>query len=151
MPKSTKSFLFPDINVWIALTFDGHVHHLRARNWFESAGAARLFFCRFTQLGLLRLLTAEAVMSRDNVMTQQQAWKIYDRWLQDERINFLDEPPEIEPPFRAMTQSRQASPKDWADSYLVAFAMAAQLTLVTFDQAFAVKAKQLILLKPGSA
>jgi toxin-antitoxin system PIN domain toxin len=149
MPKSTTSFLFPDINVWIALTIERHVHHMRATQWFESiGGSGRLFFCRFTQLGLLRLLTLEAVMGQIEVMAQAEAWKIYDRWLQDERISFLDEPAEIEPAFRGLTQSSQAAPKDWADSYLAAFALAAQLTLVTFDQAFSSKAKQLILLKP---
>jgi toxin-antitoxin system PIN domain toxin len=149
MPKSTKSFLFPEINVWIALTHDGHVHHIQARSWFASiSGSGRLFFCRFTQLGFLRLLTAEAVMGRGEAMTQEQAWKTYDYWLQDERIGFLSEPNEIEAPFRAMTRLRQSAPKDWADSYLAAFALAAQLTLVTFDQAFSVKAKQSILLKP---
>ena len=149
MPKSTKSFLFPDINIWIALTLDEHVHHVRARSWFESIGdSGRLFFCRFTQLGLLRLLTAEAVMGRDEVLTQEEAWKTYDRWLQDERVSFLGEPPDIEAPFRDMTRSRQSSPKDWADSYLAAFAASAQLTLVTFDHALANKAKQTVILNP---
>ena len=87
-------------------------------------------------------------MGRDEVMTQEQAWKAYDYWLQDERIGFLDEPSETETPFRAMTRLRQSAPKDWADSYLAAFALAAQLTLVTFDRGFSGKATQLILLKP---
>jgi uncharacterized protein len=149
MPKSTTSFLFPDINVWIALTIERHVHHTRATKWFESiGGSGRLFFCRFTQLGLLRLLTLEAVMGQNEVLAQAEAWKTYDRWLQDERIGFLDEPPEIEAAFRCLTQSRQAAAKDWADSYLAALALAAQLTLVTFDQALSGKARQLVLLKP---
>jgi uncharacterized protein len=149
MPKSTTSFLFPDINVWIALTVERHIHHTRAIKWFESiGGSGRLFFCRFTQLGLLRLLTLEAVMGPSEVMPQVEAWKTYDRWQQDERIGFLDEPPETEAAFRGLTQSGQAAPKDWADSYLAAFALVAQLTLVTFDRDFASKASQLILLKP---
>lgn len=149
MQKSTTSFLFPDINVWIALTVERHIHHMRARSWLESiSDSGRLFFCRFTQLGLLRLLTAEAVMGPNEVMVQAEAWATYDRWLGDERISFLDEPPEVESAFRAVTQSGQAAPKDWADSYLAAFAETAQLTLVTFDQAFSNKARQLILLKP---
>jgi uncharacterized protein len=149
MQKSTTSFLFPDINVWIALTIERHVHHIRATRWFESIGGlGRLFFCRFTQLGLLRLLTLEAVMGQNEVMAQAEAWKTYDRWQQDERIGFLDEPAEIEPPFRALTQSCQAAPKDWADSYLAAFAMAAQLTLVTFDRGIATKVTQSVLLSP---
>ena len=27
MRRSTKSSLFPDVNVWLALTYKGHVHH----------------------------------------------------------------------------------------------------------------------------
>jgi toxin-antitoxin system PIN domain toxin len=149
MPKSTTSSLFPDINVWIALTIERHVHHIRATKWFESiSGSGRLFFCRFTQMGLLRLLTLEAVMGQNEVMGQAEAWKTHDRWLHDERVGFLDEPLEIEAAFRGLTQSGQAAQKDWADSYLAAFALAAQLTLVTFDQALSVKARQLVLLRP---
>ena len=147
MPRSTKRFLFPDINLWVALTYEGHVHHVRARTGSTSL-ARDVFFCRFTQLGLLRLLTAEAVMGRDDVLTQEQAWSTYDYLLRDERISFLAEPAEIETPFRGMTRLRQSAPKDWADSYLAAFALAAQLTLVTFDQGFSSKARELILLKP---
>lgn len=148
MPRSTRSFLFPDINVWIALTYEGHVHHVTARNWFHTVGpTARLFFCRFTQLGLLRLLTAEAVMGSDEVMSQEEAWGAYDQWLQDGRVGFLDEPAGLEAPFRGMTRLRRPAPKDWADSYLAAFAGVAQLTLVTFDRAFRNKAKQLLQLK----
>lgn len=72
MPPSTTS-LFPDINVWLALTYEGHTHHADAAQWFATRSADATFaFCRFTQLGLLRLLTADAVMG-DEVMTQPQA------------------------------------------------------------------------------
>ena len=146
MPRSTRSSLFPDINVWVALTYEGHVHHAVAREWFEAVDQdSSLVFCRFTQLGLLRLLTAEAVM-RDEVMNQQEAWRAYDQWQGDERVDFVDEPPGLEVRFRTMTRSRQAAPKDWADSYLAAFAATSQLTLVTFDQALRTKAKPLVLL-----
>jgi toxin-antitoxin system PIN domain toxin len=132
----------------VALTYEGHLHHRRARDWFVALGpGARLFFCRFAQLGLLRLLTAEAVMGRDEVLTQQQAWRAYDRWLADDRVGFVEEPAGVESVFRALTRARRAAPKDWADSYLAAFAAASQLTLVTFDQGFQSKTKQLVLLR----
>ena len=148
MIRSSKLFLFPDINVWVALTYERHVHHVIARKWFEAlAPTARLFFCRLTQLGLLRLLTAAAVMGPDQVKSQQEAWKAYDRWLEDERVEMLEEPEELEAHFRTLTRSGHASPKDWADSYLAAFAQASRLTIVTFDQAFQGKAKDLHLLE----
>ncbi|MDP9324788.1 MAG: type II toxin-antitoxin system VapC family toxin [Acidobacteriota bacterium] len=138
--------LFPDINVWVALTYEGHVHHSNAAEWFATLSRdATLAFCRFTQLGVLRLLTAEAVMS-DEVMTQPQAWLAYDRWLQDPRAELVDEPAEIETRFRALTRLRQPATRDWADSYLVAFATVGQLTLVTFDRGLRAKAKSAILL-----
>jgi toxin-antitoxin system PIN domain toxin len=148
MPPSTTS-LFPDINVWVALTYEGHVHHTAAAAWFaELPPDLTLAFCRFTQLGLLRLLTTAAVMS-DEVMTQPRAWAAYDRWLQDARVMFVDEPPEIEQRFRSLTRRRQPATKDWADSFLAAFATAGQLTLVTFDRGLRAKAKYAILLQSG--
>ncbi len=145
MPPSTTSY-FPDINVWVALTYEGHVHHAIAAAWFGTLSSeATLTFCRLTQLGLLRLLTAKAVMG-DEVMTQPQAWAAYDRWLQDPRVGLVDEPPEIEARFRALTRRRQPATKDWADSYLAAFATIGQLTPVTFDRGLRAKAKSAILL-----
>jgi toxin-antitoxin system PIN domain toxin len=145
MPPSTTS-LFPDINVWVALTYEGHAHHANAAEWFAMLSRDATFvFCRFTQLGLLRLLTAEAVMS-DEVVTQPQAWAAYDRWLKDPRVELVEEPAEIETRFRALTRLRQPATKDWADSYLAAFAAVGQLTLVTFDRGLRAKVKAAILL-----
>ncbi len=86
-------------------------------------------------------------MGRAEVLTQERAWDAYDRWLQDERVAFLEEPSGLETPFRVLTRSRLSSTKDWADSYLAAFALSSQLTLVTFDRAFRSKTRQLVLLK----
>jgi toxin-antitoxin system PIN domain toxin len=149
MPPSTTS-LFPDINVWVALTYEGHVHHVAAAAWFAGLHPdATLAFCRFTQLGLLRLLTTQAVMG-DEVMTQPQAWVAYDRWLQDPCVTFINEPAEIEPRFRSLTRRRQPATKDWADSFLAAFATAGGLTLVTFDRGLRAKARSAVLLRPVS-
>ncbi len=112
MPGSTRSFLFPDVNVWLALTYERHVHHTIAHDWFDDVeSASRLSF-----------------------------------WLQDDRVDFLDEPAGLERRFRSATQLRHPAPKDWADSYLIAFAGVAQLTLVTFDRALRTKARPLVLL-----
>ena len=81
-------------------------------------------------------------------MNRHDAWGAYDRWLQDERLDFMDEPSGLERGFRTITRLRHPAPKDWAGSYLAAFAAAAHLTLVTFDRAFHPKAKPLILLTP---
>ena len=145
MPPST-TLLFPDINVWVALTYEGHARHSQAAEWFATLSQDATFaFCRFTQLGLLRLLTAKAVMG-DEVMTQPQAWAAYDRWLNDPRVEFVDEPANVEMRFRALTRLREPATKDWADSYLAAFATVGQLTIVTFDRGLRSRAKSAIVL-----
>jgi hypothetical protein len=53
---------FPDANAWLALLWNRHVHSETARLWFEQAEQQQFFFCRFTQLTVLRLLTAEKIL-----------------------------------------------------------------------------------------
>jgi uncharacterized protein len=147
MPRS-PNFFFPDINVWLALSYNRHVHHRAAKDWFDSLGPnCRLYFCRLTQLGLLRLLCTESVMSRDRALNQRQAWHEYDHWREDERIEFLEEPAGLEKEFRALTQHWLPSPKGWVDAYLSAFSTVAGLPFVTFDQAFRGRVKGVLILE----
>ncbi len=80
------------------------------------------------------------------VMGQAEAWQVYDRWLEDPRVVFLDEPAGLEQTFRAQSRRGEPAPKDWADSYLVSFASVCGLKLVTFDQAFRGKTGSILLL-----
>ena len=82
----------------------------------------------------------------DEVLSQSEAWTVYDRWLDDHRISLVEEPHALERRFRALTRSRHAAPKAWADAYLAAFADAAQFRLVTFDRGFRGKVGALMLL-----
>jgi len=131
------------------LTYARHVHHPVARAWFEDLDMEeRVCFCRFTQLSLLRLLTTEAVMGSDGVMTQAEAWNAYDSWLVDSRVIFLEEPANLDAAFRSLSRHRRPNPKTWSDCYLAAFAVSSGLLLVTFDQGFHGKVKQSLILKP---
>ena len=148
MPRSTNSFLFPDINVWLALSYERHIHYSSARGWFERLeDNSRVCFCRFTQLGLLRLLTSGAVMGEDKVLSQIEAWSVYDQWIQDDRVLYVEESSALEARFRVLTQDERPATKDWADSYLYAFAETADLRLVTFDQALRQKGANVLLLQ----
>lgn len=148
MPRFSRSFLFPDVNVWVALTYGGHEHHDVARVWFDSVHTDdRVCFCRFTQISLLRLLTTEAVMA-DEVMTQVDAWEAYEHWKLDDRVLFLEEPPNVEAAFRALTRQPHPNAKNWADAYLAAFATVLGMKFVTFDRAFHGKIEPLLILRP---
>jgi len=148
MPKSTNSFHFPDINVWLALSYQRHIHYPSARSWFEQLDDhSRVCFCRFTQLGLLRLLTTHAVMGEDEVLSQSEAWLVYDQWMEDDRVLYLEESPALEASFRALARNERPAPKDWGDSFLYAFAETAGLRVVTFDQALRQKGTNVLLLQ----
>lgn len=134
------------MNVWLALVHGIHSHHEAARAWGESLDSGTVvYFCRFTQLGLLRLLTNESAMG-DDVLTQSQAWKQFDELLGNPGNRMLDEPHGIDPIFRQLTDRKEASTKQWADGYLAAFALVAGIRLVTFDKALAGKVKGAVLL-----
>lgn len=106
---------FPDVNVWLALVLE---------------------ICRVTRLSVLRLLTTAAAMN-GKPLTMKQAWHAYDRLFEDDRVAHMREPDGLEDAPRKVSSSGVASPKDWADAYLLAFASRMDATLVTFDRALA--------------
>lgn len=135
-----------DVNVLLALCYDGHVHHPQALTWLEGQDDFGVTLCRNTQLGLLRLLSNPVVMGQD-ACTLEQAWGVYDKILRDTRFEFITEPEGLEPFFRLYSSAGQVSPKLWQDAYLAAFARAAKLRLATFDRGFGnFKGLQLTLL-----
>lgn len=73
MPK----IWLPDVNLWLALAFDGHVHHVSAKRWFDGLTAGRCCFCRLTQQGFLRLATNPRFF-RSNALTLADVWQTVD-------------------------------------------------------------------------
>jgi toxin-antitoxin system PIN domain toxin len=128
---------FPDLNVWLALSDAGNSNASHAWRWLDQLPHdCSLLFSRYTQVGLLRLLTNAAVMG-DYTHTVQSAWVVYERWLADPRVRFHLEPRNLDAAFRQATApfaSHRAS-KWIGDCYLLAFAKESGAMLVTFDQA----------------
>jgi toxin-antitoxin system PIN domain toxin len=125
----------PDVNVWIALVAEGHVHHVPAREWFAAQPAASVAFCRITQMGLLRLLTNSSVMGR-SPRTIVQAWQTFAQLRADRRLVFAIEPDRIESAWRQLMTEPGVGPSSWTDAYLAAFAEAHAYALVTLDTGF---------------
>ena len=71
MNKSTTLLDFPDVNVWLAILLDNHVHHLVARAW--NSIDSTLALTRFTEIAVLRLLTTHAAMDGKPV-SMDEAW-----------------------------------------------------------------------------
>ncbi|MGA7524850.1 MAG: TA system VapC family ribonuclease toxin [Acidobacteriaceae bacterium] len=131
------TLFFPDLNVWLALSVIDHSHSEPAWKWLDSQSLdARLVFSRFTQIGLLRLLTNPAVTG-NQPLTAREAWRVYDRWMEDPRVEFCPEPRNIDSAFRAVMEPFASKPASkWVgDCWLLAFAAGTDATLVTFDRA----------------
>jgi uncharacterized protein len=131
------TLFFPDLNVWLALSVEGDSHNDDAWRWVNQLPrTSELVFSRYTQIGLLRLLTNATVMG-EQVLTLRRAWNVYDRWLEDPRVAFYPEPRGIDEGFRQITEplAGKTASKWVGDCWLLAYASHAQATLVTFDQA----------------
>jgi len=129
------SLSFPDTNVWLALATPEHIHAKMARQWWDQENGA-IAFSRLTQLGFLRLVTTAAAMD-NKPLNIRQGWRVYERFYDDDRVMLVSEPPGVDLRFRERAAGRSASPKIWADAWLLAFADAAGGRLVTFDRALA--------------
>jgi toxin-antitoxin system PIN domain toxin len=128
----------PDVNVWLALAVQEHPHHGRARAyWAEASGQtpeARLWFCRVTMLGLLRLL-CQPKMGK-GALSAAAAWKLYQRFRAVPGIALLAEPAQTEAQLHEFATHGALPPRLWTDAYLAAVARAGGLRLVTFDHGF---------------
>jgi uncharacterized protein len=144
MNKSTSSLNFPDVNVWMALLLENHVHRQTALLWWQGTDA-RIAFTRFTEISILRLLTTAAAMD-GKPLSMNEAWWAHDRLFVDERVCLMPEPPDVEKRFRQNTRGRTPSPKVWADAWLLAYAQAADGVVVTFDRALSARGSRCLLL-----
>jgi len=125
-----------DVNLWLALAFESHFHHVAAKGWFDATADGSCSFCRMTQQGFLRLATNAKAFGTEAV-TLRDAWELYDAFAADPRVTYAEEPANVETLWRQHTQGRSFSPKVWNDAFLAAFAQGASWELVTFDQGFA--------------
>lgn len=127
--------MLPDVNVWLAVTFESHAHHTVARSWFEQRASAEAAFCRVTMLGFLRLSQNEAAFPGEAV-TADEAWSLYQTIRSDERVSFQGEPEGIDELLGDhFSRINKPSPKSVTDAYLAAFSRLSGQALYTFDKA----------------
>jgi len=131
----TFSMFLPDINFWLALTFESHCHHKASIAWFEERNDSQVAFCRITMLGFLRLAQNQSAFPNEAV-TSLEAWSFYKSLLLDPRVSFLNEPAGIEDLLgHYFSSCPQSSAKHVTDTYLAAFAKLSTCALFTFDLA----------------
>jgi toxin-antitoxin system PIN domain toxin len=108
----------PDVNVWLALSSDRHEHHQRALYWLDGVPAPA-YFCRVTQMALLRLLTNPKVMESD-ILTPSGAIAVYEELRADERVRYAHEPADIETLWLSLMALPSANGSVWTDAWLAA-------------------------------
>ncbi len=126
-----------DVNVWLALTYDQHTHHEKALSYWHKVQREpghRLWFCRITMLGLIRLLCQPVVMN-DDVLKLSQAWETYARFLQLRTVSLISEPADLDQTMAAMIK-KDKHQRHLTDIYLYTLARCQGLRLVSFDTDF---------------
>lgn len=123
-----------DVNLWLALVDQRHVHHSLARDYWNENRSRQSAFCRVTMLGFLRLTTSARVVQRPKSPTE--AWALYQEFMTLPSVTFLAEPVAIEHHFAALTSHSHFPHHMWTDAYLAAFAIASASRIVSLDADF---------------
>ena len=140
----------PDINVWLALAQRDHVHHAAAQEYWQETmqrlmqdeasdttqqSAKKLYFCRTTMLGLVRVL-CQSERAKGRHVEMHQGMAAFQRFMDLDEVTFLQEP--WLAVNAALTTLLNVHPKHplhlSTDVYLAALAQTIGLRLVSFDQ-----------------
>ena len=128
-----------DTNVWLAAVFASHPFHKLAQHVLQRATTANpAIFCRSTEQSFLRLAATPALLKVYGAqgMTHRDAWLALDALQALPQVCSRDEAPRLVAIWRTLTSSDAASPKQWMDAYLAAFAISGGLRIVTLDRDF---------------
>ncbi len=125
-----------DVSVWVPLSAPDHVHHARARRYWEREAAEEIAFCRITELALLRHLTNPRILG-DRALGGAAAWRALETWLATPGVHRLAEPPGLDDWLARWSDDLDLRGGAWTDAYLAAFAAASGCRLVAFDGDFA--------------
>lgn len=124
-----------DVSVWVSLSAPDHVHHIRARRYWDNEAAADLAFCRVTALALLRFLTNPRILG-EAALDGAGAWRALVTWLAVRGVSFLREPAGLDEWLARWSGELDLRGGQWTDAYLAAFAVASGCRLVAFDADF---------------
>ena len=119
-----------DVNVFVALLAENHIHHQLVTEWFNASPSLQWAICPFTEAGFLRNATA----SRPGQITMSEATAVLARMAQHPGYHYLpisaDWHTLCSPFFRRLYGTKQVT-----DAYLVGLAVREGLALVTLDKA----------------
>jgi toxin-antitoxin system PIN domain toxin len=119
-----------DVNVFVALLAENHIHHQLVTEWFNASPRLQWAICPFTEAGFLRNATA----ARPGQITMSEATAVLARMAQRPGYHYLpisaDWHTLCSPFFRRLYGTKQVT-----DAYLLGLAVREGLSLVTLDKA----------------
>jgi toxin-antitoxin system PIN domain toxin len=124
-----------DVNVLLPLLVRHHEHHELAMRWFDGLAPGEAVLCRFVQLALVRLLGNRTIMGKYAVAASA-AWDLIAELMEDERLEFVAEPPLVDTVFPKLLRYATPANKLVGDAYLAAFSITGQMALTTVDKGF---------------
>ena len=128
MSKAPRHLL--DVNVFVALLAENHIHHQLVTEWFNASPSPQWAICPFTEAGFLRTATAP----RPGQITISEATAVLARMAQHPGYHYLpisaDWHTLCSPFFRRLYGTKQVT-----DAYLLGLAVREGLALVTLDKA----------------
>lgn len=125
----SKAKYLLDVNVFVALLAENHIHHQLVTIWFNTPGL-QWAICSFTEAGFLRNATAP----RSGQITMSEATAVLTTMAQHPGYHYLpinaDWHTLCSPFFRRLYGTKQVT-----DAYLLGLAVREGLVLVTLDKA----------------
>lgn len=115
-----------DVNVLMALLWENHEHHHRARQWLRAVTGFAT--CPVTQLGFARI-SSHPMLGFG--MSPEQAFSVLRRFLADTRHRFIADDLSCED--RVLLTESIPGANDVTDHYLAALSRQHGLVLATFD------------------
>ena len=126
----------PDLNVWLALSFNGHAHHARATAYWNRERRNLIAFCSVTLIGLPRLLTTSAVTLGKPFAPDIAARKCQE-FLDLPDVEFLPDTASLFRRIEMWAKEPFFTPKLWTDAWIAALALEHGCRVVSFDADFA--------------
>jgi hypothetical protein len=130
MSLSKASRYLLDVNVFVALLAESHVHHQLVTKWFNASPHLHWAICSFTEAGFLRNATAP----RPGQITMSEATAVLGTMAQHPGYHYLPITADwhglCSPFFKRLYGTKQVT-----DAYLLGLAVREGMVLVTLDKA----------------
>jgi toxin-antitoxin system PIN domain toxin len=125
----------PDLNVWLALIWPDHSHHLQAVHYWEQQAADQVLFCTVTALGLVRLVCQPKLMGVA-VKNAAEASALLDALCQQPGVQLAEPEHNGWEVFHQLLRGGALPARLCTDAHLAALAIANGWRLVSFDRDF---------------